>query len=140
MTGLSRNCGREMLVNGCYILPSLVDYPDARSGIRVLPIGVSGISVANRSTSWPRAHLGFSTSIPLFNKKQGPIAEAEARRKQAAASFMQTQAQVIARGERALAVYTATLKEMADAHSLYQLQEKQAQMAEQSIRGGLPVN
>src|SRR6202790_2661995 len=58
--------------------------------------------------------LGVSTTLPIFNRNQGPIAEAEARRKEAAASFLEKQAQVIAAVERALAVYTATLKELAE--------------------------
>src|SRR6266849_4293996 len=57
-------------------------------------------------------NLGFSTTVPLFNRDQGPIAEAEARRKEAAAAFLERQAQVIAKSERALAVYTAALKEL----------------------------
>src|SRR5215469_16007424 len=36
--------------------------------------------------------IGFSTSLPVFNRNQGPIAEAEGRRKEAAAAFLQTQA------------------------------------------------
>jgi len=80
--------------------------------------------------------VGFSTSPPLFNRNQGPIAEAEGRRKEAAAAFLQTQAQVIARSERALANYTAALKEVAEAQSLYQLQETQLQMVQQDIRAG----
>ena len=80
--------------------------------------------------------VGFSTSPPILNRNQGPIAEAEGRRKEAAAAFVQTQAQVIARSERALAVYTSTLKEVAEAESLYQLQETQLQIVQQSIRAG----
>ncbi len=80
--------------------------------------------------------VGFSTFIPLFNRNQGPIAEAEGRRKEAAAAFLQTQAQVIARSERALAVYTAALRELAEAQSLYQLQETQLQAIQQGIRAG----
>jgi cobalt-zinc-cadmium efflux system outer membrane protein len=80
--------------------------------------------------------VGFSTSLPIFNRNQGPIAEAEGRRKEAAAAFVQTQAQVIARGERALAVYTAELNEVGEAQSLYQLQETQLQVVQQSIRAG----
>ena len=80
--------------------------------------------------------VGFSTSLPVFNRNQGPIAEAEGRRKEAAAVFLQTQAQVIARSERALAVYTAALKEVAEAQSLYQLQETQLQIVQQNIRAG----
>ena len=80
--------------------------------------------------------VGFSTSLPLFNRNQGPIAEAEGRRKEAAAALLQTQAQVIAGSERALGVYRATLKEMAEAQSLYQLQEAQLQRVQQTIRAG----
>ncbi len=80
--------------------------------------------------------VGFSTSLPVFNQNQGPIAEAEGRRKEAAAAFLQTQAQVIARSERALPLYTAALKEVAEAETLYQLQEAQLQIVQQSIRAG----
>lgn len=80
--------------------------------------------------------VGFSTSPPVFNRNQGPIAEAEGRRKEAAAAFLQTQAQVIAKSERALANYTAALKEVAEAQSLYQLQETQLQVVQQNIRAG----
>jgi outer membrane protein TolC len=38
--------------------------------------------------------IGFSTTLPLFNRNQGPIAQAEARRKEAGASFLEKQAQV----------------------------------------------
>ena len=80
--------------------------------------------------------VGLSSFVPLFNRNEGPIAEAEARRQEAAAAFLQTQAQIIARGERALAVYTAALREMAGAQSLYQLEETQLQITQQNIRAG----
>jgi outer membrane protein TolC len=80
--------------------------------------------------------VGFSTTVPLFNRNQGPIAEAEARRKEAAAAFLERQAQVIARSERALAVYTAALKELAEAEYLSKLQETQLQIMRQAIHAG----
>jgi cobalt-zinc-cadmium efflux system outer membrane protein len=80
--------------------------------------------------------VGLSSAIPLFNQNQGPIAEAEARRKEAAASFLQTQAQVIAKSERALTVYMAALQEVTETQSLYQLQETQLRTVGQSIRSG----
>jgi outer membrane protein, heavy metal efflux system len=80
--------------------------------------------------------VGFSTSLPVFNRNQGPIAEAEGRRKEAAAAFLQTQAQVIEKSERALAAYRAALKEEAAAQSLYELQERQLQSVERTIRAG----
>ncbi len=80
--------------------------------------------------------VGFSTTFPLFNRNQGPIAEAEAHRKEAAAAFLERQAQVVARSERAFAVYTAALKEQADADSLRNFQETQVQIMQQAIRAG----
>jgi outer membrane protein TolC len=83
--------------------------------------------------------FGLSTIVPLFNRNQGPIAEAEARRKEAAAAFLERQAQVIARSERALAVYTAALKELSEAESLSKLQENQMQITQQAIRSGTDI-
>lgn len=80
--------------------------------------------------------VGFSTSLPLFNRNQGPIAEAEGRRQQAAAAFLQTQAQVIEKSERAFATYKAALEALAQAHSSYQLQEAQLQIVQQNINAG----
>ena len=81
--------------------------------------------------------LGLSTTLPIFNRNQGPIAEAEARRKEAAAAFLEKQAQVIAGSERALALYVAALKELAEAdQSLRQLQDTHLQMMKQSVRLG----
>jgi outer membrane protein TolC len=80
--------------------------------------------------------VGFSTSLPVFNRNQGPIAEAEGRRKEAAAAFLQTQAQVIEKSERALAIYKVTLKEATEAQSLYQLQETLVQRVQENIRAG----
>lgn len=80
--------------------------------------------------------VGFSTSLPIFNRNQGPIAEAEGRREQAAATFLQTQAQVIEKSERAYAVYQAALKVFAQAESSYQLQKSQLQVVEHNISVG----
>ena len=81
--------------------------------------------------------LGLSTTLPIFNRNQGPIAEAEARRKEAEAAFLEKQAQVIAGSERALALYIAALKELAGAdQSLRKLQDAQLQMMEQAVRLG----
>lgn len=81
--------------------------------------------------------IGFSTTLPIFNRNQGPIAEAEARRSQAAAVFLATQAQVVAESERAFALYTAALKELNEAdQSLRKLQATQEQTIERAVRIG----
>src|ERR1700738_22956 len=80
--------------------------------------------------------LGFSTTVPLFNRNQGPIAEAEARRKEAGATFLEKQAQIIARSERALAVYTGALKEVGAVESLRTFQQSQVPITQQAIDAG----
>jgi cobalt-zinc-cadmium efflux system outer membrane protein len=81
--------------------------------------------------------LGISMTLPLFNRNQGPIAEAEARRKEAAATFLQKQAQVIGDSERALAVYSAALNELAEAEqSLRQLQDTQLRTTQLAVAVG----
>jgi outer membrane protein TolC len=136
----SEEVRRDAVLNRLDIRRSLAQYAAAESDVQLqiakqypdINIG-PGYTYEERNSFFT---VGLSTSVPLFNRNQGPIAEAEARRKQAAASFLQTQAQVIARSERALAVYTATLKELAEAQSLYELQENQLQIIQQTIRAG----
>jgi outer membrane protein TolC len=51
--------------------------------------------------------LGLSISLPIFNQNGGPIAEAEAKRKEAAARFLSIQARAIGEFEEALARFQA---------------------------------
>lgn len=81
--------------------------------------------------------LGLSATLPIFNRNQGPIAEAEARRKEAAARFLATQAQVIAQSETALACYRSALQELAEARdSLGKLQSEREQMTKRAVQLG----
>jgi cobalt-zinc-cadmium efflux system outer membrane protein len=81
--------------------------------------------------------LAVSITLPLFNRNQGPIAEAEAKRKEAAATFLQKQAQVIGDSEKAFAVYSAALNELAEAdQSLRQLQDTQLRMTQLAVAAG----
>lgn len=78
--------------------------------------------------------LALSATLPIFNRNQGPIAEAEARRKEAAANFLATQALVIAESEAALARYRSALKELDEAErSLTRLQAVREQMARHAV-------
>jgi cobalt-zinc-cadmium efflux system outer membrane protein len=81
--------------------------------------------------------VGFSMSLPVLNRNQGPIAEAEARRKEAAAHFLAAQTQVIAESEEALASYRAALAELKEAEeSLTALHAPRGRMARVSVTAG----
>ena len=131
---------REAVLNRLDVRRSLAQYAAAESDLQLeiakqypdINIG-PGYTYEERNSFFT---VGLSSAIPLFNRNQGPIAEAEARRKEAAVAFLQTQTQVVAKSERALAAYTAALREIAEAQSLYQLQEIQLQTVQQSIRAG----
>jgi outer membrane protein TolC len=131
---------RDAVLNRLDIRRSLAQYAAAEAAVHLeiarqypnFNIG-PGYTYEERNSFFT---VGFSTSLPIFNRNQGPLAEAEGRREETAAAFVQTQAQVIARSERALAVYTAALKEMGEAQSLYQLQETQMEIIRQGIRAG----
>ena len=131
---------RDAVLNRMDVRRSLAQYAAAEADLQLeiakqypdINIG-PGYTYEERNSFFT---VGVSSAIPLFNRNQGPIAEAEARREEAAAAFLQTQAQVVAKSERALAVYTAALRELAETQSLYQLQEIQLQTIQQSIRAG----
>jgi outer membrane protein TolC len=80
--------------------------------------------------------LGFSAAIPMFDRNRGPIAEAEARRREAAAAFLSTQAGVIAAGDRSLAVYGAALGQLEEAARLEALTAQRRRAVESSVRAG----
>lgn len=85
------------------------------------------------------AHL-FSVvlglTLPAFNRNQGPIAEAKARREEMAAQFLSAQAEGIAHSEQALARYNAALKQLAQAGKLLQQARAQEQAAQAALRAG----
>ena len=80
--------------------------------------------------------LGISLSLPIFNRNEGPVAESEARRKEAAAQFAALQAKVIGETERALAGYGALLKKLEAADVLIHDKEKQLRSTEAMFIAG----
>jgi outer membrane protein TolC len=81
--------------------------------------------------------LALSTVLPVFNRNQGPIAEAEAARKKAAADFLAVQAQGIAQTEAALAAYRSPFAELVQAkNALVALQTERVGMQRRSVALG----
>jgi outer membrane protein TolC len=80
--------------------------------------------------------LGFGVELPLLNRNEGPIAQAEARRKHAAASFEALQAHVIAEIDRAVAMYRAAEKSREGTEVLLETQRKQQESVEQQVKVG----
>jgi outer membrane protein, heavy metal efflux system len=139
----SEQVQRDAVLNRLDIRRALAQYAASEAGLQLeIAKQYPDINIGPGYT-YEETHsfftLGASTTFPLFNRNQGPIAEAEAHRQESAAAFLERQAQVIAKSERALAVYTAALKELSEAESLRKLQENQAQVTQQAIRSGTDI-
>jgi outer membrane protein, heavy metal efflux system len=80
--------------------------------------------------------VGFAATIPLLDRNQGPIAEAEARRLKAQAEFVQTQTEVISSSQRALALYAAALDGLAEADRFADVQTRRSEATRKSVQAG----
>ncbi len=80
---------------------------------------------------------GLGIVLPVFNRNQGPIAQAEAARKLAAARLMQLQANAIAQSQAALARYQSAIGEWQDARkSAHQIRRILLPLSKQSVTVG----
>ena len=79
--------------------------------------------------------FGLSMTLPIFNRNGGPIAEAAAQRKEAAARFLALQARAINDLEAALSSYRSALQELAESARLAAL----AGTLEKNVRRGLEL-
>jgi cobalt-zinc-cadmium efflux system outer membrane protein len=80
--------------------------------------------------------LGLTVELPLLNQNQGPIAEAEAKRKETAARFLALQAQIIARIEQSVSELNALNEQRTRARNLLDLQRQQRNATEAAFRAG----
>jgi outer membrane protein, heavy metal efflux system len=117
----ARQIQRDAVLDRLDVRRALADYAAAEAGLQ--------LEIARQYPNFqigPGYHfeesdnfftLGFSVTLPIFNRNQGPIAEAEARRKQAAAEFLVIQAGAIAQSEQALARYGSARRGLAQART-----------------------
>jgi outer membrane protein TolC len=92
-------------------------YPDIHLG--------PGYAWNNGNAGDNQWELGLSVTLPVLNHNEGPVAEAEAKRTQAAAHFLTVQANAIAGIDSALAGYRAALQQVATAKAMLENFRKQ---------------
>ncbi len=125
----SERVQRRALLNRPDILSALSDYAARQSALQLetarqypdIHLG-PGYSWDQGDNKWS---LGVSLTLPVFNQNQGPIAEAEARRHEAAARFIALQAQVMGAIDRALAGYRAARQALETADRLVDARKNQ---------------
>jgi cobalt-zinc-cadmium efflux system outer membrane protein len=137
----ARQIQRDAVLNRLDVRRALAEYSAAQNALqlelaRQYPNVQLGPGYAYEERQSYFAPL-FSIPLPVLNRNQGPIAQAEARRREAAASFLATQASVIAQSEQALAQYRASYEESQTARAvLANLRLVRVPMTRQEVRVG----
>lgn len=100
-------------------------YPDVRLG--------SGYQWDQGGNKW---NLAVTLDLPLFNRNEGPIAEAGAKRREAAAQCIAVQARVIGELDAATAERSAASGQIAGLEKVAAELKKQAELIELQIKAG----
>lgn len=80
--------------------------------------------------------FGLGVDLPVFNQNQGPIGEAEARRREAAARFLALQAKIIGDIDAAIASYRAAARTVSTADALLEGQVRRRQQLDRAFSQG----
>jgi outer membrane protein TolC len=125
------------------ILAALADYAAAEDDLRLevakqypdlhLGPGYAWNSGQAGDSQWS---LGVTLELPILDQNQGPIAEAEARRKLTAAKFTQLQAQVINAIDHAVSDVRLTREQLKTGNELFAAQQQQQKTAQAEFAAG----
>ncbi|MGP8199648.1 MAG: TolC family protein [Limisphaerales bacterium] len=80
--------------------------------------------------------LGLTLELPVLDQNQGPIAEAEAQRKLAAAKFVELQSQVVGEIDRAVASYSVVRQQAQTGNEVLAAEQQQQKSAEAQLKAG----
>ncbi len=138
--GKSASHRRQALTHRADVISSLAEYAAAEAALR-LEIAKQypdihlnpGYQLDAGENKWA---LGIGLTLPILNQNQGPIGEAEAKRKEAAAKFKAIQARVLADCDRALAGVAAARAKLATTDSLLAEQTRQIESLQRIAAAG----
>lgn len=135
-----REARRQALLNRSDILALLAEYEASQAALQLeiakqypdIHLG-PGYQWDQGDNKWS---LGFSVTMPILNRNRGPIAEAEARRKETAARFDALQAAVIGEIDLALRGYRAAVDKLETAEGLLLSQKNRWKSVEALFAAG----
>lgn len=140
-TDLTTTAARYLALLGrADILGALADYAAAEAAVR-LEVAKQypdvhlnpGYQYDQADNKWT---LGISFELPILNQNQGPIAEAEARRKLSAAKFIELQSQVIGEIDRAVAGWHVAQDQLKIGQALLAAQSRQQKSMQAQLAAG----
>lgn len=125
------------------ILGALADYAATEADLRLqiamqypdLHLG-PGYAWNNGNAGDNQWTLGATLTLPILDQNQGPIAEAQARRKLAAAKFMALQAQICGQIDRAVAGVRVAREQIRTTAKLIEAEQQQLKSAEAQVKAG----
>jgi outer membrane protein, heavy metal efflux system len=131
---------RRALTSRTDIISALAEYEAAQSALQ-LEIAKQypdvhlnpGYQYDQGENKWS---LGLSLELPVLNRNQGPIAEASAKRDEAAAKFLAVQAKAISEIDRALVARAAAQEQFNQTEALLRVQRQLFEQTEASFKAG----
>jgi cobalt-zinc-cadmium efflux system outer membrane protein len=125
------------------ILGALADYAAAEADLRLeiakqypdLHFG-PGYAWNSGNAGDNQWSLGLTLELPILDQNQGPIAEAEARRKLAAAKFVELQSQVISEIDRAVAGWRVAEEQLKTGNDLLAAEQQRQKSAQAQLEVG----
>ena len=120
---------RSALLSRADVLAALAEYDAAESFVQLniakqypdINLG-PGYQWDQGQNKWI---FGFSVTLPILNRNEGPIAEAEAQRAEAEARFVALQARIIGEIDKATVAFNAASRNLTAANSLITSQKNQ---------------
>jgi outer membrane protein, heavy metal efflux system len=136
----SSDARRKALLNRADILISLSEYAASESALR-LEIAKQypdfhlnpGYEFDQGDNKW---QIGFQLTLPVFNNNRGAIAEADAKRNTAAATFNALQAKVLNDIENAVVTFQTEQGKLANADSIFESSQRQAELIGKQYEAG----
>ena len=136
----STDVRRQALESRADILGALAEYAASQSTLQLELAKQYPDLHLNPGYQWDQGEnkwqLGLGVELPVLNQNQGPIAEAVARRAEAAARFEETQAKALAEIERAAALLATSRKNLDALQSLSAAQRAQRESVEARVQAG----
>jgi len=131
---------RAALTHRADVLAALADYAAAEAALR-LEIAKQypdihlnpGYQLDSGANKWA---LGIGLTLPILNQNKGPIGEAEAKRREAAAKFDAVQARVLADCDRAAAGVAAARAKLVTTDELLAEQARQIESLQRIVAAG----
>lgn len=131
---------RQALFNRPDILAALSEYAAVQSALQLeiakqypdIHIG-PGYTWDQGDNKWS---IGLSIALPVFNRNEGPIAEAEARRRESAARFAALQAEVAGEVDIGITAYRTAIERLSATDSLAAVMDKRVQSAGAMFKAG----